>query len=93
MLIMSNTSEQQILDRLNRIEDKLDNILQHGCLKAAEHVDFKEAQKGIKERIHELEAAKNESRGKLIVLMMILGASITYILSMFFQWVGKSLPQ
>jgi len=92
MLIMSNTSEQQILDRLNRIEDKLDNILQHGCFKAAEHVDFKEAQKGIKERIHELEAAKNESRGKLIVLMMIAGAVISYIISAVFQYIGKTFP-
>ena len=93
MLIMSNTSEQQILGWLERVEKKLDNIILNGCSKVSEHMEVKISYSKLEERVRELESSRNENRGKLIVAMMIVGAIISYIVSAVFQYIGKTFPQ
>ena len=90
---MSNTSEQQILGWLERVEKKLDNIILNGCSKVSEHMEVKTSYSKLEERVRELESSRHENRGKLIVAMMIVGAIISYIVSAVFQYIGKTFPQ
>lgn len=67
--------------RLDRIEQKLDDLIRNGCSKAAIHEDSHK-------RIRIVENQISEGKGKLAILMLIIGALCSFGL----QWLGKHLP-
>ena len=88
---MSNEIEQIILDRLGRIEDKLEQISTHGCAKFEGHKIIKSQQDGLFDRVRIIEKAQAEGRGKLMVAMLLVGAIIAGSMAMLFRWIGTHI--
>ena len=76
-----------ILQRLERIEAKLDNMQTSGCAKAEKHERTREDVVELFRRIREVERAQAEGRGKLVVIVAILTAAA----GLLFEWIGKHL--
>ena len=88
---MNNEIEQIILKRLERIENKLEQISTHGCAKVESHDIIKNQQSEIFDRVRVIEKAQAEGRGKLIIAMILFGSIITGLIAMFFRWVGNQM--
>ena len=76
-----------ILQRLERIEGKLDSIQAQGCSKAESHLRMQANEAELFSRMNALEKAQAEGRGKLAAVVAILSAAS----GLFFAWVGKHL--
>ena len=76
-----------ILQRLERIEGKLDSMQTFGCAKAEKHERTREDVVELFRRIREVERVQSEGRGKLVVIVAILTAAV----GLLFEWIGKHL--
>ena len=76
-----------ILQRLERIEGKLDSMQTFGCAKAEKHERTREDVVELFRRIREVERVQAEGRGKLVVIVAILTAAA----GLLFEWIGKHL--
>ena len=76
-----------ILQRLERIEGKLDLMQTSGCAKAAAHERTHDDVVELFRRIREVERVQAEGRGKLVVIVAIL----TSAAGLLFEWIGKRL--
>ena len=76
-----------ILQRLERIEAKLDSIQAQGCSKAESHLRTHDDVVELFSRIREVERVQAEGRGKLVVIVAIL----TSAAGLLFEWIGKHL--
>ena len=76
-----------ILQRLERIEGKLDSIQAQGCSKAESHLRTHDDVVELFSRIREVERVQAEGRGKLVVIVAIL----TSAAGLLFEWIGKHL--
>ena len=76
-----------ILQRLERIESKLDSIQAQGCSKAQQHGRTQDDVVELFHRIREVERVQAEGRGKLVVIVAILTAAA----GLLFEWIGKHL--
>ena len=76
-----------ILQRLERIESKLDSMQTSGCAKAEKHERTREDVVELFRRIREVERAQADGRGKLVVIVAILTAAA----GLLFEWIGKRL--
>ena len=74
-----------ILQRLERIEGKLDSMQTSGCSKAQTHERTQDDVVELFRRIHEVERAQAEGRGKLVVIVAILTAAA----GLLFEWIGR----
>ena len=74
-----------ILQRLERIEGKLDSMQAQGCSKAERHERTRDDVVEIFSRIRELERVQDEGRGKLVVIVAIL----TTAAGLLFEWIGR----
>ena len=76
-----------ILQRLERIEGKLDSMQTSGCAKAEAHERTHDDVVELFHRIREVERVQAEGRGKLVVIVAIL----TSAAGLLFEWIGKHL--
>jgi hypothetical protein len=76
-----------ILQRLERIESKLDSIQAQGCSKAEQHGRTHDDVVELFHRMREVERVQAEGRGKLVVIVAIL----TSAAGLLFEWIGKHL--
>ena len=76
-----------ILQRLERIESKLDSIQAQGCSKAEKHERTRDDVVELFRRVREVERVQAEGRGKLVVIVAIL----TSAAGLLFEWIGKRL--
>ena len=76
-----------ILQRLERIEGKLDSMQTSGCAKAETHERTHDDVVELFRRIREVERVQAEGRGKLVVIVAIL----TSAAGLLFEWIGKRL--
>jgi hypothetical protein len=76
-----------ILQRLERIEGKLDLMQTSGCAKAEKHERTQDDVVELFRRIREVERVQAEGRGKLVVIVAILTAAA----GLLFEWIGKHL--
>ena len=76
-----------ILQRLERIEGKLDSMQTSGCAKAETHERTHDDVVELFRRIREVERVQAEGRGKLVVIVAI----ITSAAGLIFEWIGKRL--
>ena len=76
-----------ILQRLERIEGKLDSMQTSGCAKAESHLRMHDDVVELFSRIREVERVQAEGRGKLVVIVAIL----TSAAGLLFEWIGKHL--
>ena len=76
-----------ILQRLERIEGKLDLMQTSGCAKAEKHERTHDDVVELFRRIREVERVQAEGRGKLVVIVAILTAAA----GLLFEWIGKHL--
>ena len=76
-----------ILQRLERIEGKLDLMQTSGCAKAETHERTHDDVVELFRRIREVERVQAEGRGKLVVIVAI----ITSAAGLLFEWIGKRL--
>ena len=76
-----------ILQRLERIEGKLDLMQTSGCAKAEKHERTHDDVVELFHRIREVERVQAEGRGKLVVIVAILTAAV----GLLFEWIGKHL--
>ena len=76
-----------ILQRLERIESKLDSMQTSGCAKAEKHERTHDDVVELFHRIREVERVQAEGRGKLVVIVAILTAAA----GLLFEWIGKRL--
>ena len=74
-----------ILQRLERIEGKLDSIQAQGCSKAEKHERMHDDVVELFSRIREIERAQAEGRGKLVVIVAILTSAV----GLLFEWIGR----
>ena len=74
-----------ILQRLERIEGKLDLMQTSGCAKAEKHERTHDDVVELFSRIREVERAQAEGRGKLVVIVAILTAAA----GLLFEWIGR----
>jgi len=74
-----------ILQRLERIEGKLDSIQAQGCSKAESHLRTHDDVVELFRRIREVERVQSEGRGKLVVIVAIL----TTAAGLLFEWIGR----
>ena len=74
-----------ILQRLERIEGKLDSIQAQGCAKAERHERTRDDVVELFRRIREVERVQAEGRGKLVVIVAIL----TTAAGLLFEWIGR----
>lgn len=82
---MDKTAEQMLINKLDSVSEKLDQLVQHGCPRAADHQEIRDSQREIFKRLLDVETAQAEGRGKLAVAMVFLGA----VISFGFQWLGN----
>lgn len=76
-----------ILQRLERIEGKLDSMQTSGCAKAEAHERTHNDVVELFRRMREVERVQSEGRGKLVVIVAILTAAA----GLLFEWIGKRL--
>ena len=76
-----------ILQRLERIEGKLDSMQTSGCAKAEAHERTHDDVVELFRRMREVERVQSEGRGKLVVIVAILTAAA----GLLFEWIGKRL--
>jgi hemerythrin len=76
-----------ILQRLERIEGKLDLMQTSGCAKAEKHERTHDDVVELFRRIREVERVQAEGRGKLVVIVAILTAAA----GLLFEWIGKHI--
>ena len=76
-----------ILQRLERIEAKLDNMQAQVYSKAGAHERTHDDVVELFRRIREVERVQSEGRGKLVVIVAILTAAA----GLLFEWIGKRL--
>jgi len=74
-----------ILQRLERIEGKLDSIQAQGCSKAEKHERMHDDVVELFSRIREVERVQAEGRGKLVVIVAILTSAV----GLLFEWIGR----
>ena len=74
-----------ILQRLERIEAKLDAMQANGCSKAEGHERMHDDVVELFSRIREVERVQAEGRGKLVVIVAIL----TSAAGLLFEWIGR----
>ena len=74
-----------ILQRLERIESKLDSMQTSGCAKAVKHERTQDDVVELFHRIREVERVQAEGRGKLVVIVAIL----TTAAGLLFEWIGR----
>ena len=74
-----------ILQRLERIEGKLDSMQTSGCAKAEKHERTHDDVVELFRRIREVERVQAEGRGKLVVIVAI----ITSAAGLIFEWIGR----
>jgi len=74
-----------ILQRLERIEGKLDSMQAQGCSKAENHERTHDDVVELFRRMREVERAQAEGRGKLVVIVAIL----TTAAGLLFEWIGR----
>lgn len=74
-----------ILQRLERIEAKLDSMQTSGCAKAEKHERTHDDVVELFHRIREIERVQAEGRGKLVVIVAIL----TTAAGLLFEWIGR----
>ena len=74
-----------ILQRLERIEGKLDLMQTSGCAKAESHERTHDDVVELFRRIREVERVQDEGRGKLVVIVAIL----TTAAGLLFEWIGR----
>ena len=74
-----------ILQRLERIEGKLDLMQTSGCAKAEKHERTHDDVVELFRRIREVERVQDEGRGKLVVIVAIL----TTAAGLLFEWIGR----
>ena len=76
-----------ILQRLERIEGKLDAMQANGCSKADGHARMQSDLGILFGRVNEIERAQAEGRGKLAMIVAGLSAAS----GLLFAWIGKHL--
>jgi hypothetical protein len=76
-----------ILQRLERIEGKLDSMQTSGCAKAEAHERTHADVVELFHRVREVERVQAEGRGKLVVIVAIITAAA----GLLFEWIGKRL--
>ena len=74
-----------ILQRLERIEGKLDSMQTSGCAKAEAHERTHDDVVELFRRMREVERVQSEGRGKLVVIVAI----ITSAAGLIFEWIGR----
>ena len=74
-----------ILQRLERIEGKLDSMQAQGCSKAESHLRTHDDVVELFRRIRDVERVQDEGRGKLVVIVAIL----TTAAGLLFEWIGR----
>jgi len=74
-----------ILQRLERIESKLDSMQTSGCAKAQTHERTHDDVVELFRRIREVERVQAEGRGKLVVIVAIM----TSAAGLLFEWIGR----
>ncbi len=77
-----------ILQRLERIEGKLDLMQTSGCAKAEKHERTHDDVVELFRRLREVERVQSEGRGKLVVIVAIL----TTAAGLLFEWIGRRFP-
>lgn len=77
-----------ILQRLERIEGKLDSMQTSGCAKAEKHERTHDDVVELFSRIREVERVQAEGRGKLVVIVAIM----TSAAGLLFEWIGRQFP-
>ena len=74
-----------ILQRLERIEGKLDSMQTSGCAKAQTHERTHDDVVELFRRMREVERVQAEGRGKLVVIVAIM----TSAAGLLFEWIGR----
>jgi hypothetical protein len=74
-----------VLDRLNQIDAKVDQLMKNGCSKASRHESIESGQSELFKRVRSLEDSRSEGKGKLAVAVAVGSA----LLTLFFMWLGK----
>ena len=74
-----------ILQRLERIEGKLDLMQTSGCAKAEKHERTHDDVIELFRRVRDVERVQAEGRGKLVVIVAIL----TSAAGLLFEWIGR----
>jgi len=74
-----------ILQRLERIEGKLDSMQTSGCAKAEKHERTHDDVIELFRRVRDVERVQAEGRGKLVVIVAIL----TSAAGLLFEWIGR----
>lgn len=74
-----------ILQRLERIEGKLDSMQTSGCAKAEKHERTHDDVVELFSRIRDVERVQAEGRGKLVVIVAIM----TSAAGLLFEWIGR----
>lgn len=65
-----------IIAKLDKLEDKIDRILEHGCSRAETHID-------VEKRLRSLETDRAKAMGAIV--------SISGIIGFLGSWIGKKL--
>lgn len=76
-----------LIERLDRLETKIDAIGNNGCAKASNHVQVETAQSELFKRIRLVEERQAEGRGRLAVAVAVASVCVSF----FLQWIGKHL--
>ena len=77
---MDKKAEERLFDEIAAIRESINNINAHGCAKSPEHTE-------LFHRVNILEIARAEGKGKVAMLMIIVG----FWLSVISAWIGKHL--
>lgn len=84
---MEATTEQMVIEELRYIRSSLDELKKNGCAKASLHKIIEDNQEEIFLRLHAVENAQAEGRGKLAMIVAGLSAAS----GLLFAWIGKHL--
>ena len=84
---MSTAENRELKADLLRMEKRLDNVRDYGCGKAVDHKELERKLEKVEERLRLLELAHAEGKGKLAVIMVLIGIAV----SVATQWLNKRL--
>ena len=80
--------EQHIIDRLDRVDDKLDKILVQTTATNGKVISLQDWRKEITEVIEDLKENKSTNKGRDLVLHNILKVVSAIALAIFVYWLG-----
>lgn len=80
--------QQHIIDRLDRLDDKLDKILIQTTATNGKVISLQEWRKDASKDIEELKENKSSNKGRDVVIHNILKGLAAVALAVFVYWLG-----